>query len=294
MKIIAVIFVLIVVNVFAINYSPSWYPNEDNSIRSYGKGNTFDEAKINAFDNFKNNNIELSKVTINEIKVTKEEIFENQFFLEIKYNKDTILEQLQQEIKNVVFKLDEQTNKYLLNTVLMKELNKTYGYMPTLNIVKEKLYFNDKIFLMKNSEFENLIFEYYSDDILLDIKMELLENEKYFIKITPKISGFTSLVQIFNNTDVEILFTNKKLEKNTDTIFPNFKMSDGLEINLEKYEDVKEIITLAIICPNKIDFKSFNNIFLPSITNENMLGEFINNIGDCEYTSIFTLIKSNK
>ncbi|MCK5294938.1 MAG: hypothetical protein KAJ49_09815, partial [Arcobacteraceae bacterium] len=136
-----------------------------------------------------------------------------------------------------------------------------------------------------------LLPQFQSKDIALEIKETILDNEKYFIKLSPVVDGYVTLIQILNNTSVEVLFSNKILLKEKSTIFPNFKLSDGLEVTLPEDVDSSKIFTMAIICEQQKDFSGFNNMFLSISGKKYMFGNLINEIEDCNYHSILTTIK---
>ena len=283
---------IVVLNLFAVEVVPSWYPSKTNKvIVSYGDGKSFEEAKNNAFLNLKQENKLLNDIKISDLEIEEEDFLENQFFLKVKYTNLSIYEQLKNVMRKITFQAEDENNKYLLNTKLLKDLNSTFGYFPDIKIKGQHLSFNNKKFLLKDKEFSLLLSELDSNAITLDIKDKLLNNEKYFIKLSPTIDGYITLVQISNYTDVEVLFSNKTLEKGKFTIFPNFKLSDGLEVVLDNDVNSSEILTMAIVCEKQKDFSSFNNMFLSISMKKYMLGELIDEIDDCTYQSVLTTVK---
>ncbi len=277
----------IVLNCAFANSIPSWYPVNDNIIKSYGTGLTLNEAKIDAFNKFLSKHQDLNQTILDDISITKQENIQNQYFVEIQYDKTPILEQLIAQKDNVLFPTYE-TNQYLLHTPLLQGLIQAYQYPPNIELDNQKLIFNNKTFIIKHNEYNQFLFQYKSDEINLNIKSQLKNKEKYFIQINPAVKGYLSLVQIYNTTDVQILFANK-LINNQNIIFPDFKMSDGLEVDLDNNRSAT-ILTIAFVCEEQKDFSKFNNLFLSTITVKNKLSDLINTIGNCEYSSNFTKV----
>lgn len=300
---------LIFVNLMASGIIPIWYPVKNNDIViKYGDGISLEAAKIEAFNNIKKDNPILDNITLSDLEIKKYEMIENHFFVKVEYSKQPLIERLKNTIEktpikdinitNVYTESNETTvdtkittNKYLLNTQLLQELNTIFGYFPDLRLDTQYLYFQDERFLVKDSEFSLLLTDIKSEDILLDLKKDLKNNEKYFIKLSPIVDGFITLVQISNNTDVEVLFSNKMMIKDKFTIFPNFKLSDGLEIVLPEDVNSSKIMTMAVLCENQKNFSNFNNMFFSVTTKKYMLGELINEIDGCEYTSVLTTVE---
>lgn len=279
-------------NLVASEVIPTWYPfTISNTIISYGDGKSFDEAKNSALLNIKKENNLLTNIKASDIEVLEEEVLEDKFFLKVKYINLSLMEQLNNSMKKSTVKLDKEINKYLLNTELLKDLNASFGYFPDIKIEGQYLYMDEERFLIKDDEFSSLLPQFQSKDIALEIKETILDNEKYFIKLSPVVDGYVTLIQILNNTSVEVLFSNKILLKEKSTIFPNFKLSDGLEVTLPEDVDSSKIFTMAIICEQQKDFSGFNNMFLSISGKKYMFGNLINEIEDCNYHSILTTIK---
>lgn len=278
-------------NIYAIEAYPSWYPvDSKETIIAYGDGDNLIDAKENAFKNLVSNHNVAKNITMTDIEILKQEILENHYFLKIKYVNLPIIEQLTNALKKVVFKIDDEQNKYLLNTPLLKELNKRFGYFPHITLEGKYINLQGADFLVKDNEFVNLFAKITSDDIEIKINKDLKNNERYFIQVSPLEDGYVTLLQILDYTNVDILFSNKKLVKDKFTIFPNFKLSDGLEVSLDDPKDKAQILTMAIICKDQKDFSDFNNIFFDVTSKKYMLSKLITQIDDCNYTTVLTNI----
>jgi hypothetical protein len=296
MKKIILLIGLVAVNLLANGIAPIWYPIKSNNIIiGYGDGASLEEAKLQALENIKKNDINTENIKLNDLEIKKYAVIEDHFYLKMQYSRLSFVEQL----KNAIEKssIDNNTtntheiNKYLINTKLLKELNTTFGYFPNVRLDTQYLYYQDERFLVKDDEFSWFLADINSSDISLDIKTTLKNGEKYFIKLNPLVDGYTTLMQLSNNTDVEILFANKIIPQDKDTIFPNFKLSDGLEIVLQKDTNQSQIMTMAVVCQEQKDFSSFNNMFFSISTKKYMLGEFIDEIEDCKYKAVLTTIQ---
>ena len=288
------LFIFIFINIQAFEIAPSWYPSKDkNLIIQYGDGDTLKDAKLNALNNIKKSRIE-SNISIDDIEILKEERLENHFFIKVKYNNLPLLEQVKNGLKFFTFKTDDENSSYMLKTNFLKDLNKSFGYFPDLNIKSNYLYLKDKKFLIKENEFPLFWIRNNSSKISIELNKDLQNNKRYFIKVIPFKEGFTTLVQVTLQNDVELLFSNKILKKNQATIFPNFKLSDGLEITIPKNKEEIKLMTMAIICDTQKDFSKFNNMFLSIEGEKFMMGDLINKIDNCEFSSIISTVKNKK
>jgi len=273
---------------------PSWYPKaNDPSIISYGDGATLNDAVNKAFDEVKKTLYDkgfienLSKIDINDLDIVKQEIYKDQYFIKTAYNTSDIVTQISEVNLSVSYPLE--TNKYLLATPLMQDLNSTFGFYPNITIDGKYLVLDNNKYLIKHYEFEKLLASYNDDNITVDVPLDLNVSKKYFISVSTAEQGYMTLLQVYNNTDVKVLFENKKLSVDKEVIFPNFKLSDGLVID-ENYQASK-LETIAVLCPNREDFSEFDNIFFSVNSKPYMLGELINHTSNCKFTSVITEIK---
>ncbi|HIP12368.1 MAG TPA: hypothetical protein EYG97_02745 [Arcobacter sp.] len=272
--------VVLLVNLFAYEVAPSWYPSTNtNTFIAFGDGKDFDSAILSALININNEVNSTLKITNLDIDILEEDMIENHFFIKIEYKSKTLLAQLTKDIKNLTFKGDEETDKYLLNTKLLKDLYSTFSYFPNISMDLNYLYFNENKYIIKSKDFENLLSNTTSPDIFLDLNDILISGETYFLKILPSYSGYVTLLQVTGTKDFKILFSNKLLRTNKATIYPNFKSSDGLEVVLSSGILSTKIMTMAVICQTKKEF-----------SDRLSLTSFLNKIGECSYTSIVSKV----
>jgi hypothetical protein len=281
---------------------PSWYPNDNSTqIISYGDGITIDEAKKNALESIKEKLVEknsldyLETISVDDLVITKQEILENRYFLQVSYENLSTLEKIKNLLKKQVFKLKDETNNYLLQTPLLEDINNSFGYYADITLddnFTNFLQIADKKIVLKQDDYKLFLHNFRDLNISLDVEQNLTKDSLYFIKIDTNIEGYLSLVQISNEYDVVVLVENKKLN-NSDMIYPNFKQSDGLMAILDENQDEREFTTIAFICEEKKDLKGFNNIYSDKLV-FGRLGKLIEVIGDCKYSSIISSIKSEK
>jgi hypothetical protein len=272
---------LIVANLFSYELKPLWYPSKKDGIKlAYGDGKTFNNALDNAIDEINIDNNSTSQITKLDIAIVKKELLKEHNFLKIKHNNKSILEQIKEELVNNSSSKRYETDKYLLKTKLLKDLNSTFSYFPDIKIYGNHLYLNDKKFILKNNDFPNILVENKSNDIKLNMSKNIENNKKYFVEIKVQTKGYVSLIEVINSKKLNILFSNKILAENKNTIYPNFKDSDGLEIILPKNTIKAKIMTIAVICTKKKEFEE--TLFLT---------ELIERIHDCSYSSVVSEVK---
>jgi hypothetical protein len=300
-KVLILLAAVFTVSLLANEYVPDWYPKKnDTSVIGYGDSETFEGAKKVAYEKikekiYKSGNLDnFSNMVIDDIVIEREENLENRFYVKAKYENSSLIEQLTKAIKKETFKVEDETNQYLLGSKLMNALNTTFGYNPDVSIDGKILRFKEQEFIIKNNEFELFLSKVNYEDIMLDLKEKLLDKEQYFIKLSTKTDGFITLLQISQNGNVEILFANKKLELDKNIVFPNFKLSDGLQVILDDNVEQEDILTMAVLCENQKDFSAFNNMFFSLTTKNYMLGNLINEIDGCKYTSVLTTVEKQK
>ena len=278
-----------IVSLYSNNvFSPSWFNPTNTEKYSYGYGKTINEAKLDASHNLA---LELDKnISIDDFTIVKQENFENKYFIKIKYINEDLLTQVKKELNKLAFKDEELENSYLKQTKFYKDLNNSFGYFPNVELHDNYLYFKDKRFLIKQSEFYNFFVEIDDENLSIDVKDTVKENEKFFFEISNNYDGYLTLA-IYIKNNLSVLFKNKQNIKKT--IYPNYKVSDGfsLEVNDNmKYEQAFVILTL---CKEQKDLKSYKMIY-EELNDKNNLtfSDFINEISDCKIaTKIIKVIK---
>ena len=281
---IILVFYILVLDMFSNVIAPKWFIQNSNEHTIYSYGKTLKLAKIDAKKQIIKK-LKLKNISINDFKITKQEIFENKYFLKIQYIDESILTQIKNEIKSISFKTDEQTNKYLINTIFAKDINNTFGYIPNMQLHDNKIYFNNKNFIIKNHEFNQFYAIFNDENISLNIKKNINNNENFFIQSQSSYKSYASLARVINGK-FEILFKNKNI--NESLLFPNFKVSDGLKIQLNNQNKV-ELFTLLVLCDDKKDFSSYNMIFQEK-KNALSFSSFINKIKNCKIESKISMV----
>jgi hypothetical protein len=71
-------------------------------------------------------------------------------------------------------------------------------------------------------------------------------------------------------------------------------LSDGLQVILDENIEQKDVLTMAVLCEEQKDFSDFNNMFFSLTTKNYMLGNLINEIDGCKYTSVLTTVEKEK
>lgn len=297
------IFTLLFFSVTLFAYMiPSWYPNNESStIYSYGDGLSLEEAQNNALENIKDQLVKkgvlwsLSTITKDNLFMEKQEVLENRYFIKVSYNTLTTQEKIQKILNKQVFKTSDENNSYLIQTDFMKELYEKYGYYPHISIdINRTKYIRilDNTIYLNNADNSLFYIKYQDANITLDMKENFVSEEPYFIRVHSSYDGYLSIVQLSKEYDVVVLLENKKLLSNQEIIFPNLKESDGLIASVVNNEEIRSLTTMAIVCDEKKDFSSFNNLFSTEII-KGKLGSFIELIGSCKFTSIESTIEKN-
>jgi len=258
--------------------SPSWF--KINHIEKYvnAYGNTINEAKLSASSILSK---DLNKtISLSDFVVVKKEIFENKYFIKVKYINLSLLNQVKNELKKLAFKDEELQNNYLKNTKFYQDLNNSFGYFPNVELHDDYLYFKGKEFLIKHEEYDNFFANVNDSNLTLDLQDTIKYDEKFFLEINNKYNGFLTLA-ILQNNNLSIVFDNKKDISNM--IYPNFKVSDGFSISMIDENNETKVMFIQTLCSSKKDFKSYKMLY-ENNTNKNNLrfSDFINEISDCK------------
>ena len=268
--------------------SPSWFNPTHIEKYSYGYGKTINEAKLDASYNLA---LELDKnISVDDFIISKQELFENKYFIKVKYINQPLLLQVKSELKKLSFKDEELENSYLKKTKFYKDLNISFGYFPNVELHDNYLYFKNKRFLIKQSEFPNFFVQIDDDNLSIDVKDIVIENENFFFEVTNNYSGFLTMA-IYEKNNLSILFKNKQnIER---IVYPNYKVSDGFSLELENNNKDEQAFVILSLCKEQKDLKSYKMIY-EELNDKNNLtfSDFINEISDCKLaTRIIKVIK---
>jgi len=268
--------------IFAEVISPSWYPKKTNIHKVYSYAKTIAQAKINASKQIQND-LNITNVDIDDFIITRKELFENKVFIEVEYINETIENQIKNRLKTYAFKQEEQINILMTNTIFFKDIFDEFNYYPNIEIHDKFLYFNNDRFLIKKYEMSKFYATFLDDNITLDIKDELQNKENFFINIETTYDGYITLARVYKD-EFSILFKNKK--SNNSIVFPSFKISDGMQINIDDSIYNEELLSLAIVCEDIKDFKYYSMLLDIKDSNNTLnFTDFINEINDCKITS---------
>lgn len=276
------IFILIsffIINLCANVIGPSWYKPNSNVHIIYSYGNTLNEAKLNA--KIKLENRLLSNISIDDFTLENKEFFENRYFIKVKYINETIYNQVKMELLKQAFKIDNLTNKYLIKTNFFSKLNEEFGYYPNIEIYNNHLDFNNKKYLIKNSEFNEFFAIFYDENLSIDMKDIVNDNEKFFMKIENLNKNQYTTLARFIDGKFYIIYENINIQNSV--IVPNFKESDGFSIDLQN-KNYLEFLNIVISCEDKKDFSNYNSLYQ---NKEEALGfgDFIKEINNCKIAS---------
>jgi len=267
--------------------SPSWFNEHNIEKYVYSYGHNINQAKNEA----KNKLEKIINKTIsnNDFEVVKKESFENKVFLKIKYINQSLENQIKNELKKIPFKSDELNNKYLIKTNFYKDLNETFGYFPNVELNNNYLYFKDKRFLIKKDEFKDFFTEITDINLTIDSKKIIKNNENFFFEINNNTKGYISMAIVVNNK-LSLLFKNKKDISNI--VYPNYKVSDGFTILLDKNENNSQAFVILTSCEKKKGFKNYKMEYEKSTKYNLNFSDFINEINDCKIsTKILKVVK---
>jgi len=287
MKYFILISIFFNISVLADVISPSWYPKKTNTYKIHSYGKTIDEAKINATQKIQND-LNVTQVNVSDFVILRKELFENKIFIELEYINESIENQIKNKIKTYAFKQEVLANTLMQNTVFFNEIYNEFGYYPNIELHDNFLYFNNNKFLIKKHELPKFYSTFINENITLDIKDELQSQENFFIEVDTSYEGYLTLVRIYKG-EFAILFKNK--ETKNSIIFPNFKISDGMQINLDDSSYDEDLLTLAVVCSEIKDFSSYSMLLdIKDGTNVMTFSDFINEVSNCKITSKTTKI----
>lgn len=281
---------------------PSWYPDATSAvIVSYGDGESLELAKQDALESIKKQLIDknqfdiLEVLTVSDLDIIKQEILENRVFIQVSYENLSTTQKIDNVLKKQVFKTEDETNNYLLQTGLLKDINNSYGYFADIGLDSNKtayLSIAGEQIALKPNDYPLFYVQYSDENISLEIDTNLTQNDLYFMNIESKSNGYLSIVQISLEHDVVVLLDNKQIDTN-EMVFPNFKESDGLVATLEENQEEREILTIAFLCEEQKDLRGFNNMFSSEII-YGKLGALIETMDNCLFSSSLSTIRQGE
>ncbi|MBL0707896.1 MAG: hypothetical protein JJW00_02515, partial [Sulfurimonas sp.] len=127
--------------------------------------------------------------------------------------------------------------------------------------------------------------------LILNIPKQLRHQEFYFIGIESKKDGYLTLIQIYENGETALLFSNKKANNNIRLEYPNRNEYDGLEAYLNESQTKAKDLTIALICKEKKDFSYFDNISVYKEKYAKVYGKVFDMMSGCNVSSEIVEIK---
>ncbi|MEA2019225.1 MAG: LPP20 family lipoprotein [Campylobacterota bacterium] len=301
---------------------PNWYikndiPSNQYELIGYGKGKTKEEAsqfaksdiansiqttvKSSFISNTLSNNGSYSKniessistssnVNLSDLILMKTEYFDGVYYIALKYVNLPFTKKVKLTFDDVEG-IKKETNSYLLNTPLLKELKDEFGFYPKVSIDKGNLIIGNKSFNISKTTLKKLFSSNINNNLKLKAPTELKHQELYFIKIKSKNNGYLTLIQIYENGETSILFDNKKVKNNSVFEYPNKNEYDGLEAYLNEKQIKAKDLTIAFICSEKKDFSYFDNISVNKEKYAKVYGKIFDMINGCDVSSKIIDIK---
>ena len=295
---------------------PKWYIENNLSVKAYenigyGEGASKAEAKQNAkadisnslqttiksslivnknstndtYSKSINKNIEeISNVELDNLILIKSEYIDNVYYVAIKYINLPFAKKVRLKYEDVS-SLKKETNSYLLNTLLLKELKDEFGFYPKTTINKGNLTIGNHSFKIDKNILKKLFYSTLNNDFILNIPKQLKYKDFYFINIKSKNSGYITLIQIYENGETSILLDNKKLKQNTTFTYPNKNEYDGLEAYLNDNQTKTKDLTIAMLCKDKKDFSYFDNISINKEKYSKVYGKVFDIMDECIVSS---------
>ena len=251
--------------------------------------NVSSELKISAKSNdysesFKQNIEERSRVSLYDLELLKSVYLNGRYYIAIKYINLPFAKRVRAKFDDVI-KLPREKNSYLKSTILLNELKNEFGFYPEVTISKGKLIIANKSFRISKDILKKLFSSYESKSLALQIPSKLKNSEFYFIDIKSKSKGYLTLIQIYEDGATSLLFSNKKVAKNTKTEYPNKDLYNGLQAYLTPYQTRAKDLTMAIICKDKKGFDYFDNISINKEKYAKVYGKIFDMIDGCEVSS---------
>jgi hypothetical protein len=218
---------------------------------------------------------------------------DNHWFVAIVYDNLPLFQKIIYSVN--IQNLKKTNHPYLKKTKLFKYLKKSFGFEPKSTIYAQNGQYYISIahqqFLISGQEFVELFCNGYGENIKIELKERVKENEAYFITIKFKKFGFASLFLVAENGTVVNLFKNIELD---DAIFtyPNRKEYDGLKAKIEDGTKQNRDMFVALLCDEKEDIGLFNQVSTKLEEDSFRFGDLVDLMGRCAFsTRILTIFR---
>ncbi|MEA3554039.1 MAG: LPP20 family lipoprotein, partial [Campylobacterota bacterium] len=232
-----------------------------------------------------NRNVEeISNVELDNLIQIKSEYIDNIYYVAIKYINLPFAKKVRLKFDDVSV-LKKETNSYILNTLLLKELKDEFGFYPKITINKGNLTIGNQSFNINKNILKKLFSSNTNSNLKLQLPKQLKHQEYYFINLKSKKSGYVTLIQIYENGETSILFSNKTVNNSTQLEYPNKNEYDGLEAYLNDNQTKAKDLTIAMICKEKKDFSYFDNISVYKEKHAKVYGKIFDMMNGCNVGS---------
>lgn len=251
--------------------------NVSSELKRSSKNDNYDES-------FKQNIKESSTISLDGLELLKSAYVDGLYYVAIKYVNLPFAKKVRMKFDDVS-KIQRETNSYLKSTLLLNELKAEFGFYPKVIISKGNLTIANKSFRIKKDILKKLFSSYDSKDLELNIPTNLKTGEFYFVDINTKSAGYLTLIQVYENGETAVLFSNKKVTKNTKLEYPNKDIYNGLQTYLTKKQTKAKDLTMAIICKDKKGFDYFDSISITKDKYAKVYGKIFDMIDRCSVSS---------
>lgn len=203
---------------------------------------TFEQTLINDKLN-KNSNIrttEKTDVVLNDLVELRREKKNKTWYIALKYNNLPFTKKFLNLIQHEKL-TDENQNKYLAKTPLIKALNNEIkfklNYMLFRNDSGWYIAHQNKCLRLNKFDFEKLFCSSSSHIIFVKPSQEdLIEGEQFFFEIKSSQNGLFTILNTTENGEVFVIASNRKINPNSIELFPNPSSSVELIAGFEVVE----------------------------------------------------------
>jgi len=234
-----------------------------------------------------------SHLRLNGLILLKKEQVDGNWFVAILYDNLPLFQKI---IKSIYpQKIKHSNQPYLTKTKLFKQLQNRFGFYPQATIYSQNgqyyILIGNQQFLISQQEFVEFFINNFSNNINIELKERVKENEPYFITTKFKDIGFGSLFLVSHSGTVVSLFKNIELIDRGFT-YPNKEEYEGLRANIEDGSMQSKDMFVAILCQHKEGLGLFNQISTDFEKEAFRFGDLIDLMERCTFaTKILTIIK---
>ncbi|MEA3228589.1 MAG: LPP20 family lipoprotein [Campylobacterota bacterium] len=301
---------------------PSWYvenslPSKSYEVVGYGEGKTKAQAKKRAKADIsktvqstiqtltKMNESEIdgeykqstkietkesSNIVLEGVEFLKSTYRDGKYFIALKYINLPFAQKVRLKFSSVE-SIAKEKNSYLLQTPLLKELESEFGFFPQVKIVKNKLIIENRSFTIDKENLKKLFVSIENRFLKIQQPDAISAGNYYFIDIKTQKSGYVTVVQLYENGELSLLYSNKKMDKNRRYSYPNSDEYDGIEAYLNEGIVKTKDLTIAVLCEDKKDFSYFDTISEEKESFAKVYGTFFGMIDRCSVSSKSIVIK---